>query len=102
MVLISAGAFCISVDSVGLLISVRRERIYLVLHKINGSATIRLNGSEVDNLKSGEAACRIEVTNLLLSHNELQIEVNLPRGSHDEAAGGIVGDVQLAIYEVSP
>ena len=79
-----------------------RERIYLVLHKINGSATIRLNGSEVDNLKSGEAACRIEVTNLLLSHNELQIEVNLPRGSHDESAGGIVGDVQLAIYEVSP
>ena len=77
------------------------ERIDLLLHGVNGLATIMLNGSLLRDMTIDEAACRIEVTSLLLPRNELQIEVNLPRGSHADTVGGIVGEVQLAIYEVT-
>jgi hypothetical protein len=76
------------------------ERIELILHKINGLATITLNGRQLREIEIGESACRCELTDLLLPRNDLQIEVNLPRGSEDAGAGGIVGEVQLAIHEV--
>jgi hypothetical protein len=77
------------------------EQIDLILHEISGLATITLNGSHLRETKIGELACRIDVTSLLLARNELEIEVNLPRGSHDIAVGGIVGEVQLVISQVS-
>ena len=79
----------------------QNERIDLVLHKINGLATITLNGNQLGETKIGESACRFELTTLLLPRNELHIEVNLPQDSRDITAGGIVGKVYLEIYEVA-
>ena len=75
------------------------QRIELILHKINGFAMIALNGRQLREIELGDPVCRCELTDLLLPRNDLRIEVNLPRGSEDRGAGGIVGEVQLAIHE---
>lgn len=76
-------------------------RIYLVLHKINGLATITFNGIHLGATGIDESTSRFELTNLLLARNALHIEVNLPQGGDRVDAGGIVGEVQLQIYEVT-
>ncbi|MDA1050620.1 MAG: hypothetical protein O3C40_09080 [Planctomycetota bacterium] len=77
------------------------ERVDLVLYGISGIAIVALNGDRLGEIKIGERVRRFELTELLLPRNELRIEVNLPRGGDDAAAGGIVSEVHLEIYEVT-
>ena len=77
------------------------ERIDLVLYRIQGTAIVTLNGSRLGEIEIDEPARRFEVTNLLLSRNDLRIEVNHPQGGNDVATGGIVGEVHIEIYEVT-
>ncbi|MCA9119869.1 MAG: hypothetical protein H6822_01100 [Planctomycetaceae bacterium] len=75
------------------------QRIDLVLAKLRGNAQIALNGESLGQIESGDESQRFDVTGRLLARNELRVEIDLPRGGPEQGAGGIVGSVQLEIYE---
>lgn len=82
--------------------NIDRQRIQLVLQKVNGTAIVSLNSIRLGEVAINEENRRFELTDQLLSRNELHIEVNLPQGLDDEIVGGIVEGVFLEIHELTP
>ncbi len=77
------------------------SRVHLIFEGIGGEAEISLNGQRIGESPSetaGEAPVRIEITNRLTPHNELQVDVQFDP-AQSPAPGGLWGPVVLEIHE---
>ncbi|MEX0677321.1 MAG: hypothetical protein WD063_09610 [Pirellulales bacterium] len=85
------------------------QRVWLVLEGVDHDAELLLNNQPLGPMR-GCAAKRFDITPLLISHNELWIDVSLAadafhdaeaRGERAGHAGGLVGEVRLEIGRVA-
>lgn len=84
------------------------ERVYLVVEPPCSEALVKLNGSLLGSVCSGEPAGRLEITASLEEDNQLEILVDHPSIDMKKIAGdspiqlptgGLVGEVRLEIEE---
>lgn len=83
-------------------------RVELVIEQIDAFGRTVLNATLLGEITADDQLVRYNITQLLQSHNTLQIEVELPRLAPDSAVltrpdrenlpGGIVGGVVLEIF----
>ena len=77
------------------------SRVHLVFEGLGGAAEISLNGRKIGESANGTAAedsLRIEVTERLNPHNELQVDVQYDP-TESATPGGLWGLVVLEIHE---
>jgi beta-galactosidase/beta-glucuronidase len=85
------------------------QRVDLVVEQVDAFGAVTLNGQPLGEVRLADAAARFIITSLLQPHNELAIEVELPRLTADSAPlprpgrehfpGGLIGEVRLEIFE---
>src|SRR5262249_2999847 len=68
------------------------DRVWLTFAGVDGTALICLNGQFLGRHESGAASFEFEVTALLQSRNELQVEVDAPSDR-----GGLCGEVAMEV-----
>ncbi len=85
------------------------QRVDLVVEQVDAFGVVSLNGQPLGEVGLSDTAPRFDITALLQPHNELRIEVELPRLTADSAPlvrpgrenlpGGLIGEVRLEIFE---
>lgn len=83
------------------------EKVYVVFEQIDAHGEISLNGEHLGEAKLADCPIRYEITQLLIPHNELTVDVTLAElAVHEEEehrqgrageAGGLCGEVRLEI-----
>ena len=82
----------------------QKEVVYLQFHGVNASAKVLLNGKEVCTHDGGYSTFRADITDCLMEHNNLIVEVDnsandrvYPQKADFTFYGGIYRDVELLI-----
>ena len=84
------------------------ERVFLVVARVDAFGRLSLNGAGAVIIPPGGDETRLEISGILRPHNELVIEVELPRLTDKSAPlpraagrqsqpGGLIGEVRLEI-----
>jgi beta-galactosidase/beta-glucuronidase len=82
------------------------ERVWLIIDGVDHHGLVTLNGTPLGQVAGCARPARFDVTELLQSHNTLEVEVSLDRETfHDSSlrgqragqSGGLVGEVRLEI-----
>lgn len=71
-----------------------QERVFLVIERVHGQATIELNGQLLGTQTGVDELRKYEVTSLLQLRNSLQIVIAVPA---DQTGPGALGEVRLEI-----
>lgn len=82
------------------------EHVWLVFDRFDHEAAVVLNGQPLGKFAGPDGPQHLDITPVLLAHNELTVDVSLPAEAFDDAsargdragqAGGLVGEVRLEI-----
>jgi uncharacterized protein with NRDE domain len=73
------------------------DRLTLVLDGVGGEGTVFLNGRRLGAIESETSSARFDVTGLLRTNNELQVDLEFIGTAQGAAPGGLYGPVVLEI-----
>ncbi len=76
------------------------DRLAIVFDGVGGAGTVTLNGRSLGSIESGAVTARFDVTGLLRSNNELQVDLEFAGPAADASSGRLIRPVALGGREI--